>query len=77
MTKSAATLEQLASRLRDQAVEMATLRAAIDVQFKRIAAMQAELDVLPYVRKRRQTLLGLLPKPDIPQREPSQPRVGP
>jgi len=63
MTKSAATLEQLASRLRDQAVEMATLRAAIDVQFKRIAAMQAELDVLPHVRSRRQTLLGLLPKP--------------
>ena len=63
MTKSAATLEQLASRLRDQAVEMATLRAAIDVQFKRIAAMQAELDVLPYVRGRRQPLRGLLPKP--------------
>jgi uncharacterized coiled-coil protein SlyX len=45
MTKSAVTLEELASRLREQALEMATLRAAVDVQFKRIADMQTELDL--------------------------------
>jgi hypothetical protein len=63
MTTSAETLEQLASRLRQQAVEMAALRAAVDLQFKRIAAMQAELDVLPRANRPRQTLRGLLSKP--------------
>ena len=63
MTKSAVTLEELASRFREQALEMATLRAALDIQFKRIADMQAELDVLPQARKRRELLRGLLSKP--------------
>ena len=61
MTKSAATtLMQLVSRLHEQALEMATLRAALDVQFTRIAQIQAELDLLPHARKRRQTLRVLL-----------------
>jgi hypothetical protein len=63
MTTSAATLDQLASRLRQQAVEMATLRAAVDVQFKRIAAMQAGLDVLRFARTRRHALRGFWSKP--------------
>jgi hypothetical protein len=64
MTKSAATgLKQLVGRLREQTLEMATIRAAIDVQFTRIAQMQAELDLLPHARRRRQTLRVLLAEP--------------
>ena len=40
--------------------QLADLRAALDVQFKRIAQMQAELDALPQARRRRKTLRGLL-----------------
>jgi hypothetical protein len=59
MTKSraAAVLKQLREvnfLLRAQAQEIANLRATTDIQFKRIAEMQADLDVLPIAR---------LPKP--------------
>jgi hypothetical protein len=61
MGKSPVTnLKQLVSRLHDQELEMAILRTAIDVQFKRIAQMQAELDQLPHARRRRQALRPLL-----------------
>jgi len=40
--------------------QLAGLRAALEVQFKRIAQMQAELDVLPQARQRRNTLRELL-----------------
>ena len=63
MTKSAATIEQLMSRLHEHALELAAVRATIAVQFKRIAEMQAELDVLPHARKRRKTLRALLAEP--------------
>jgi hypothetical protein len=64
MTKSAATtLKQLVFRLHEQALEMATLRAALDVQFTRIAQMQAELDLMPHARRRRQTFRVLLAQP--------------
>ena len=64
MTKSALpSLEQLDARLHEQTVEMASLRACLDIQFKRIAQMQAELDVLPQARRRRQSLLALLIQP--------------
>jgi uncharacterized coiled-coil protein SlyX len=63
MTKSAVTLEQLMSRLNEQGLELTTLRAALAVQFKRIASMQAELDLLPHARKRRQALRQLLVQP--------------
>jgi hypothetical protein len=33
--------------------EVASLRSALDIQFKRIAAMQAEIDLLPASRRRR------------------------
>jgi len=46
--------------LRAQALEVDNLRAALDVQFKRIAQMQAELDVLPMARARRKTIRALL-----------------
>ena len=41
-------------------MEVANLRSALDVQFKRIAQMQAELDVLPTARARRKTISALL-----------------
>ena len=48
MAKSTAdTVEQLTSRLNEQASEVAALRAALDVQFIRIAQIQLELDRLP------------------------------
>lgn len=47
------TLKQLAEKFQEQALEVASLRAALDVQFRRIAQMQAELDVLPTARERR------------------------
>jgi len=57
MAKSiAATVKELASRVRDQALEVATLREALEVQFARIAQLQAELDALPHARRRRQSL---------------------
>jgi uncharacterized coiled-coil protein SlyX len=49
-------LRLLEARLNQQAFELATLRAAFDVQFKRIAEMQLELDRLPHARRRRQVL---------------------
>jgi len=63
MTKSAVTLEELMSRLDEQSLTLTALRASIDVQFKRIASRQAELDLLPQAaRKRRETLRHLLPQ---------------
>jgi hypothetical protein len=47
------TLHQLDARLQD-------LQELVDVQTKRIAQMQAELDLLPMARKRRQSLRALL-----------------
>jgi cell division protein FtsB len=43
-----------------QARQIAMLRATADVQFKRIADMQAELDVLPAARRRRHMVRALL-----------------
>ena len=47
------TLQQLGSLLND-------LQELVDLQTKRIAQMQAELDVLPVARKRRESLRALL-----------------
>jgi multidrug resistance efflux pump len=59
MTKAPSmTLEQLDARLQAQSLEMAALRAALDTQFKRIAQMQAELDLLPHARSRRSLLMA-------------------
>lgn len=64
MSKSAAvTLEQLMSRLHAQDQQMAAIRAILDIQFKRIAEMQAELDLMPHARRRRETLRSLLAEP--------------
>jgi septal ring factor EnvC (AmiA/AmiB activator) len=63
MTKSTVMLEELVSRLHEQAKELTALRAAVEVQLNRIASMQAELDRLPYARRRHQRLLDLLAQP--------------
>lgn len=51
---------QLQAKIRGHELEMAALRASLDVQLKRIAQMQAELDVLPHARKRRASLRAIL-----------------
>ena len=53
---TASQLRQLATRLHRQNTEIAILRMKLDLQFKRISQIQAELDVLPAARKRRQSL---------------------
>lgn len=61
MTKPASsTVERLLSRFDSQAREMTAIRATLDNQFKRIALMQAELDVLPLARRRRKTTRSML-----------------
>jgi hypothetical protein len=47
------TLQQLDAHLHD-------LQEVVDIQTKRIAQMQAELDLLPVARKRRESLRALL-----------------
>ena len=54
------TLKKLDAQLQEQALEVANLRSALDVQFKRIAQMQAELDILATARARRKTISTLL-----------------
>jgi hypothetical protein len=53
MKDAAPSLRQLVSRLEAQALEIATLRSALDVQFTRIARRQAELDVFATWPRRR------------------------
>ena len=45
MKDAVPSLRQLVSRLDAQALEIATLRSALEVQFSRIARRQKELDV--------------------------------
>jgi len=55
------TLEEIRARLAEQAIETAALRSALDVQFTRIAQMQAQLDrVVPARRKRDAGAMRLL-----------------
>ena len=63
MADSADTLQELTARVAGLTFEMAGMRAVLDVQFKRIAAMQAELDLLPTARRRRKTTMTSLPSP--------------
>ena len=48
----------LSQRLDEQATEIAALRTALNTQFIRIASLQAELDMLPNARERRQQERG-------------------
>jgi hypothetical protein len=60
------TLSELQSMIRAHALELDRLRASIDIQFMRIAQMQAELDLLPHARKRRESLRSLLAQSPSP-----------
>jgi hypothetical protein len=60
MTTAPSALEQLAARVEEQSLDIANLRAALALQFTRIAQMQAELDGLPSARRRRRFLLKLM-----------------
>ena len=50
------TLEHLAARLREQTVDVANLRMALDIQLNRISNMYVHLAVLPDLRKPRKPL---------------------
>ena len=59
------TLKQVQAHLHEQSLQMASLRAALDIQLTRIAQIQAELDALPQARKRRQLLRALLSEQSV------------
>jgi len=48
MKSSITTLKHLASRLREQEIEVAALRSALEVQTQRIAALQNDLELWPH-----------------------------
>ena len=67
-SSSAAILEELAglnARVAGLAFELAGVRTTLDIQFKRIAELQAEVDLLPAARRRRQAMRapGSVPVP--------------
>jgi hypothetical protein len=58
-------LDQMSASLQQQADSIAQICAILEVQFKRIVTMQAELDVVPTARKCRATLRMLLQPPAL------------
>jgi hypothetical protein len=54
-TRIVSKLRALSHRIDEQRAEMASLRVRLDIQFKRIACLQAELDVLPVAKKQRRS----------------------
>jgi hypothetical protein len=65
MKYSVPTLKQVQAHLHEHSLQMASLRAALDIQLTRIAQMQAELDTLPQARKRRRLLRVLLTRQSV------------
>ena len=64
--ESSAILRELAvlnAHVAGLALELAEVRNTLDIQFKRIAELQAEVDVLPAARRRRQTMRAPAPVP--------------
>jgi hypothetical protein len=53
------TLKHLASRLHEQTMEVAALRAALAIQVDRIIRLEAELDARPYAPGPRQPIRAL------------------
>ena len=54
--ESSAILRELAvlnAHVAGLALELAEMRTTLDIQFKRIATLQAEVDLLPAARRRR------------------------
>ena len=63
---SSAILRELAvlnAHVTGLALELAEVRATLDIQFKRIAALQAEVDLLPAARRRRKARRAAAPVP--------------
>jgi uncharacterized small protein (DUF1192 family) len=54
-------IHEINGRLDLLTLEMSNMGAFLDTQFKRIAALQAELDLLPAARERRQELRKQIP----------------
>ena len=57
--ESSAILKELAvlnAHVEGLALELVDVRTTLDIQFKRIAALQAEVDLLPAARRRREAL---------------------
>jgi hypothetical protein len=64
--ESSAILRELAvlnAHVAGLALELAEVRTTLDIQFKRIAALQAEVDLLPVARRRREARRGPAPVP--------------
>jgi uncharacterized small protein (DUF1192 family) len=62
--ESSAILNELAvlnAHVEGLALELVDVRTTLDIQFKRIAALQAEMDVLPAARRRRHTMRAPAP----------------
>jgi hypothetical protein len=57
------TLKDLVSRLQEQTMEVAALRAALDVQVRRIIHMQADQDLWPHSPELRRAICGLTAGP--------------
>lgn len=53
------TLKHLASRLDEQAIEVAALRSALEVQTRRIADLQTDVELWPYSPEFRRAVRGL------------------
>jgi hypothetical protein len=54
-TRIVSELRALSCRIDEQRAEIASLRVRLEIQFKRIAYLQAELDVLPVAKKQRRS----------------------
>jgi uncharacterized small protein (DUF1192 family) len=64
--ESSAILRELAvlnAHVSGLALELAEVRTTLDIQFKRIAALQAEVDLLPAARRRRDLVRAPAPVP--------------
>jgi hypothetical protein len=53
------TLKHLASRLEEQAIELAALRSALEVQTRRIAELQGDLELWPHSPEFRRAVRSL------------------
>ena len=58
-------VQQINVRLEEQAQEIKRLQRTTDIQFKRIASMQAELDAMPTARRKRRQIVRALLRPFV------------
>jgi hypothetical protein len=59
MGKPMTTLKHLASRLEEQAIELADLRSALELQTRRIAELQGDLELWPHSPEFRRAVRSL------------------